>query len=94
MNYYEPERQATPCQLEELQQPEFCIFIQSLTGRRVAIDAYRLETIGFIKNKIQCKKLVSMSRLEFKFQGMYLPSEILPELRGALALFILKATDI
>jgi hypothetical protein len=29
-----------------------------------------------------CKKLVSMSCLVFKFQGMYLPSEILPELRG------------
>src|SRR6202035_3940413 len=37
-----------------------------------------------------CKKLVSMSCLGFKFQGMYLPSEILPELRGASALFILK----
>jgi hypothetical protein len=35
-----------------------------------------------------------MSYLGFKFQGMYLPSEILPELRGASALFILKATDI
>jgi hypothetical protein len=39
-------------------------------------------------------KLVSMFCLGFKFQGMYLPSEILPELKGALALFILKAKDV
>jgi hypothetical protein len=46
------------------------------------------------EKELSCKKLVQMSCLGFKFQGMYLPSEILPELRGALALFILKATDI
>jgi hypothetical protein len=50
--------------------------------------------ITFCAIPSHCKKLISMFCLGFKFQGMYLPSEILPELRGASALFILKATDI
>jgi hypothetical protein len=36
----------------------------------------------FELSESHCKKLVQMSCLGFKFQGMYLPSEILPELRG------------
>jgi hypothetical protein len=69
--------------------------------RNVWWEKRRLRCSGHIYNLVlrallfgKCKKLVQMSCLGFKFQGMYLPSEILPELRGASALFILKATDI
>jgi hypothetical protein len=59
-------------------------------------NTYNMDETGFSIGKIEatCKKLIQMSCLRFKFQGMYLPSEILSELRGALALFILEATDI
>jgi len=49
----EPEPPATLCRFYKLQQPEFRIFVCSLTGRRFTIDVYSSETIDSIKDKIQ-----------------------------------------
>jgi hypothetical protein len=80
-----PDKTIAHRQIEGGKKDKMCLTI-AITCNATGTDHVELLILGHA----QCKKLVSMSCLRFKFQGMYLPSEILPEPGGISVLFILK----